>query len=304
VLLKSRKCGISVVFNKNTKLSDQKLSVVGWHQTFRHSKSFNSEDFVMRHMFWNDNSFHEKSKRVTTTLTSDISSYLMGLMSLNSTSSKRLAYLTIVSTTTTTSTESDKVHQQVHLKWQEWTNIAINLIKNQSHLCGMDDMFAGIQHRHRSLYFPFSRSLIASLRQSLLIPSADNINRTTEVINGVTYESSQITAACFAHFISVVAADHRVARFAISRPMQTQNHNARQITQIGGFGEEPYSAVGLTGQNMVIGISDTGIDERSCFFRDEVNGEVKYTDDCMRTLITCLHNCDNLHRYRDQMWGI
>eukprot|EP01034_Spumella_vulgaris_P033064 gene33064-40807_t len=60
-------------------------------------------------------------------------------------------------------------------------------------------------------------------------------------------------AACFAYLVAVVAGDS-------------------QAGTSGTF--EPYSLAGLNGTGMVIGVSDTGVDENHCFFRDEVHGKV------------------------------
>jgi hypothetical protein len=84
-----------------------------------------------------------------------------------------------------------------------------------------------------------------------------------------------ISAACFAQLTAAIALDESVVRVGLSRPMRLQNKNVRQITQSGALnGKEPFTDIGLDGANMVVGLSDTGIDERSCFFRDEANGEV------------------------------
>lgn len=38
--------------------------------------------------------------------------------------------------------------------------------------------------------------------------------------------------------------------------------------------ETPMREIGLNGNGQIIGVSDTGLDESSCFFRDDVNGLV------------------------------
>lgn len=38
--------------------------------------------------------------------------------------------------------------------------------------------------------------------------------------------------------------------------------------------ETPMRAAGLTGSGEIIGITDTGLDDKSCFFIDDVNGDV------------------------------
>jgi hypothetical protein len=52
------------------------------------------------------------------------------------------------------------------------------------------------------------------------------------------------------------------------------NSNARPIMQTGSRNSEVYSDAGLDGTGVIVGISDTGIDELSCFFHDP-KGRVK-----------------------------
>lgn len=79
---------------------------------------------------------------------------------------------------------------------------------------------------------------------------------------------------CLALFVATVASHAAVSRIALSRPMRLLNNYARGIVQSGRVNSEPYSLVGLDGTGQIIGIADTGIDENSCFFRDDVNGFV------------------------------
>lgn len=57
----------------------------------------------------------------------------------------------------------------------------------------------------------------------------------------------------------------------------TLNYRARSIQQSGkvGFSRQhcPYTAAGLTGGGQIVGIADTGLDEKSCFFND-LSGQV------------------------------
>lgn len=50
------------------------------------------------------------------------------------------------------------------------------------------------------------------------------------------------------------------------------NFRSRSIQQSGSigssFGFAPYTDMGLTGLNQIVGISDTGLDEYSCYFYD------------------------------------
>ncbi len=46
------------------------------------------------------------------------------------------------------------------------------------------------------------------------------------------------------------------------------NHEAAWITQSGVDGHTPLWDLGLDGEGEIVGVADTGVDDRSCFFRD------------------------------------
>ncbi|RYG70070.1 hypothetical protein EON64_01190, partial [archaeon] len=79
---------------------------------------------------------------------------------------------------------------------------------------------------------------------------------------------------CLASMVSSMLRGGEVIKVALTKPLQTQNNNARRIVQTGALSVEPYTAMGLNGTGQVIGVSDTGIDEHSCFFRDLEHGRV------------------------------
>lgn len=93
-------------------------------------------------------------------------------------------------------------------------------------------------------------------------------------IRSMNASESDIFAAFFARFVSILAADKKVTRISFSRPMKPLNKNARAITQSGVISYEPFSVAGLNGNNTVVGVSDTGIDENSCYFKDGKHGKV------------------------------
>ena len=82
------------------------------------------------------------------------------------------------------------------------------------------------------------------------------------------FDDVELSAACFANFVVLLSSDPGVSRVALSRPMRTLNSNARPIMQSGGANDEIYTDAGLDGTGVVVGISDTGIDEFSCYFKD------------------------------------
>jgi hypothetical protein len=88
------------------------------------------------------------------------------------------------------------------------------------------------------------------------------------------FESPESAGACFSNLVVLLSSDPGVSRVALSRPMRTLNSNARPIMQTGSRNSEVYSDAGLDGTGVIVGISDTGIDELSCFFHDP-KGRVK-----------------------------
>ena len=70
----------------------------------------------------------------------------------------------------------------------------------------------------------------------------------------------------------MLATDPSVIRIGLTLPMRTQNNYARGILQSGSAGSEPFSAAGLNGTGIILGVADTGIDMLHCSFRDLVHG--------------------------------
>eukprot|EP01037_Dinobryon_pediforme_P018703 gene18703-19004_t len=120
---------------------------------------------------------------------------------------------------------------------------------------------------------PTSQSKVDPKSNHELLHTHAKDERTVE-LDGNVYSAAEIHSSYFIRLLSVLAVDHRVSRIALSRPLRTLNKNARSITQSGSVGYEPFSAAGLNGTNTIVGLSDTGIDESSCFFRDAVHGKV------------------------------
>lgn len=54
----------------------------------------------------------------------------------------------------------------------------------------------------------------------------------------------------------------------------SKNHEAAWITQSRINGQTPmYSVAKVSGSTQVVGVADTGVDDLSCFFRDDTNGQ-------------------------------
>ena len=87
-------------------------------------------------------------------------------------------------------------------------------------------------------------------------------------LNSNFLQLTKNSASCLANIIILISSDKGVSRIALSRPIRTLNNVARPIMQNGNVKDEPYSIAGLDGTGVVVGISDTGIDENSCYFKD------------------------------------
>jgi hypothetical protein len=76
---------------------------------------------------------------------------------------------------------------------------------------------------------------------------------------------------CLSLLLLVIGSDPSVTRLSLSRPMHLLNNHAISITQSGSKSSKPYHDAGLKGKGIVVGLSDTGLDQRSCFFKDTHN---------------------------------
>ena len=80
-------------------------------------------------------------------------------------------------------------------------------------------------------------------------------------------------AFCLMHLVRAISSEIAVTSISLTPPIRLLNYRARLITQSGNSYTEPWSALGLDGSGQIVGVSDTGIDENSCFFIDKVYGK-------------------------------
>ena len=74
--------------------------------------------------------------------------------------------------------------------------------------------------------------------------------------------------------VEALADEESVGRITMGTIMKPLNFEARGLTQSGVFQYEPYSAAGLDGEGQVVGSGDSGLNDLSCFFFDDANGEL------------------------------
>ena len=112
----------------------------------------------------------------------------------------------------------------------------------------------GVEHYANRINLKMTSAQLGEDHDHYLYPSAKN-------------------AFCLMHLVRAISSDVAVTSITLSPPIRLLNHNARLITQSGRSFTEPWSAVDLDGNGQIVGVSDTGIDENSCFFIDKVYGK-------------------------------
>eukprot|EP00904_Undaria_pinnatifida_P010529 jgi/Undpi1/6606/HiC_scaffold_20.g09085.m1 len=83
--------------------------------------------------------------------------------------------------------------------------------------------------------------------------------------------------ACFVGLIGFLSAQPEVMHIHPDARAEATNKVVSAYIEGGEPTETPMREAGLNGAGQIIGISDTGLDESSCFFRDDVNGLVPRT---------------------------
>jgi hypothetical protein len=160
--------------------------------------------------------------------------------------------------------------------WATWSNLMKELRANGEHVqqCAFDQIVVSHQRSGITLSLPNAMLDFAIMNDAGLSSPAGAEHKAHAVRARRGRDARRLAGACFAELIAVLSAEALVTRVALSRPMRTLNSLARQITQLGTLGTEPFTALGLDGTGVVVGISDTGIDETSCYFRDKTHGLV------------------------------
>jgi hypothetical protein len=119
-------------------------------------------------------------------------------------------------------------------------------------------------------------------------------------------QDSKSLGNCFAALLNVILEEEEVLKVALTSPPKLQNNNARGIVQTGSIGSEIYINAGLNGTSIIVGVSDTGIDEMSCFFKDHSRGKVPrssvekpYTDTRYRKVVQYISYSGSSGDYSD-----
>ena len=90
---------------------------------------------------------------------------------------------------------------------------------------------------------------------------------------------SDIGRACLALIAVVAAQDPQCAYVTLAPVVEPLNMRARSCVQVGVTGQDtnynPFTAWGLRGQNEVVSVADTGLDDTHCFFREDSGSKME-----------------------------
>jgi len=117
----------------------------------------------------------------------------------------------------------------------------------------------------------------------------------TNTISG-NAESSASNSDCVLSFIAALSTHpHVVAVESNGEVTSDSNTNAQWITQSGVEGHTPFFDAGITGEGEIVSVSDSGLDLRSCWFKDDSgNGNifngVSWCDQSFRNLLSAFAN--------------
>lgn len=289
---------LSVMFRPNTALETQQVLVDGWLSTLQSANRRQSEfsststDFA-GHLYWANRKYAsmeqgDKTIDEVKNATQVKKPRFKSIRTRESVHRNRLhspiphARKPSRSKISSLSIADLAILEERHGAWQAWGDTWQHLRAHNAHtsLCGADSI--QVRHHQDNTIMTLPAQMLALRAHKVHVDgSGQNVSSVRKQpavarvqVAGRTLSAEDVAGACFAQLISTVSADSQVTRVALSRPMQTLNNLAREITQLGALGSEPFTELGLDGTGVVIGISDTGIDETSCFFRDTVHGQV------------------------------
>ena len=76
---------------------------------------------------------------------------------------------------------------------------------------------------------------------------------------------------CLVKLLEVLSAQPNVLALSILPRPILLNYDARGLLQSGVAGKNPLTDIGLLGEGQVVGVADSGLDDKSCFFWDNSN---------------------------------
>ena len=111
------------------------------------------------------------------------------------------------------------------------------------------------------------------VNDQILVPIKDYVS---------LYDDSQLTAACLAYISAVAALELDTCGVSFGSQTELLNYRSRGIIQSSDpeipikskSSANPYAKAGLLGTDVIVGVGDTGLDQKSCYFSDD-EGPVK-----------------------------
>ena len=260
------KLTLSIMLKSDVTFSSQALKWENWMKALKDSKIC-SLDGTSQSIFWmNYTAALVKGPKIGTKQIFSVGSHHLDL-SIDRNRRQRLQMPMFQRSSAGRGVQPWKTFGDRHKAWTEWSTVmkkmkSLNLHKD---LCGLSSL--QVEHRRNNV--------IVSLPPELLRFSDSTTDTLFVLNNDVQYMGSAISGACFAELLSLLLSDAAVTRVAVSRPIRTLNNLARQISLSGSLsGSTSPIFSNLNGSGVIIGVSDTGIDENSCYFRDMEHGKV------------------------------
>jgi hypothetical protein len=116
--------------------------------------------------------------------------------------------------------------------------------------------------------------------------SASRLNDLSEwqFASSSAMESTKHSTHCFMHLVEAIAAHPSVLSLTVQGRPVLLNYDARGMVQSGNPVSTPFSDIGLYGEGQIVGVTDSGLDDYSCFFWD--NSGVYSTQSTTRSVYT------------------
>ena len=117
-------------------------------------------------------------------------------------------------------------------------------------------------------------------------------------------EGPKIENTCLLVAFAAIMVSPSTCTIETRKPMKTANINAQWLMQTYAKDEKPFYDVGLTGRNMIVAVSDTGLDVHNCYFADpDVEAPLGFRNDDHRKIVEYLTENEDVTGYVDYEYG-
>jgi subtilisin family serine protease len=112
-----------------------------------------------------------------------------------------------------------------------------------------------------------------TLPQSTLFEHDDSVSRLNDLsewqfASSTPLEATQHSTYCFMHLVEAIASHPSVLSMTVQGRPVLLNYDARGMIQSGNPVSTPFSDLGLYGEGQIVGVTDSGLDDYSCYFYD------------------------------------